>query len=213
MAELGCAFRQTDAYVTDGAGIDQVDSDFFGGGTYPVTLANGLTVGWQASSGGTDGRDRSTGVDVRLAGLHFNRTSTEQVLFRIDLPSGAGAYDIRAAFGEPTYGVSDDYYQFRDDATAFATVDDSNGHSSGQWYDAAGNLRTSSSDWASNNTRINRTFSSSILRLAMGRGAGAAGNSVIAFLSVESGGGGGGTPSAFHLIPESIAFKPFTGLY
>lgn len=212
MAETGCAFRATDAYVTDGSGDDWVDSDFFAGGTYPTTLANGLTVGWQASTNGTDSRNRSTGVNVRLAGLHFNKTATEQVIFRIDLPGGAGAYNIRAAFGEPTYAVSDDYYQFRDDTTAFSTINHAAGHSAANWYDATDVLRTSSSDWTTNNARLNRTFSSSIFRLAMGRGAGAAGNSVIAYLSVEAAAGGGSTIVS-HRIPESMAFKPLTGIY
>ena len=200
MAETGCAFRATDAYVTDGAGDDWVDYDFYGSATYPTTLGNGLTVGWQSSTGGSDGRNRSTSIDVRLAGIHYNRTSTEQILFRIDLPGGAGAYNIRAAFGDQAYGPGDAYFELRDDATAFVTIDDSGGNPAAQWYDATGVLRTSASDWATNNARTLRTFSSSIFRCAMGRGGAASGNCVISYLSVESSGGGGGASPRYRSL-------------
>lgn len=193
MAEYGLAFRNTDGYVTDGANDEFVADDFFGGGTYPYSFANGLTGGWQASSGGLDSRDRSTGIDVRIAGLHYNRTSTEQVLFRVDVT--AAEYNIRFASGDNNYGPGDSYFEFRDDATAFATIDDSGGTSSAEWYDAAGTLHAGASTWASSNARITRTFSSTILRVAMGRGGAASGNCVIAYVSVEATGGGGGGPA------------------
>lgn len=201
MAELGVAFRQNDGYVTDGANDEWIEYDFFAGGNYPTTLSTGLVCGWQASSNGSEGRDRSTSIDVRLAGLQFNRTSTEQLLFRIDLPSGAGAYNVRAAFGDNAYGPGDAYFELRDNATAFKTIDHSGGNSAAQWYDANDVLRTSAADWASNNVRVNRTFSSSIFRLAMGRGGAATGSCVVSYLSVESaGGGGGGT-----ILPQMMA--------
>src|SRR6185295_18557111 len=168
MAEKGCAFRSSSGYVTDGANDSPPSTGFFGA-TYPETLGNGLTVGWETVPTGTDGRDRSNSIDVRLAGEQFNRGgSTDVVIFRIDLPDGTGDYLIRGAFGDANYATSDDYYQFRDTTTALATITHGSGHTGGQWYDASDVLRTSAANWASSNARITKTFSTTIFRTAIG---------------------------------------------
>jgi hypothetical protein len=190
MAEQGCAFRSTAGFVTDGANDGHPSSGFFGP-TYPETLSNGLTVGWETSPNGTDGRDRNSGIDVRIAGEQFGRVSTDVNIFRIDLPSGTGDYLIRAASGDASYGPADTYFQFRDTTTALATIDHSTGQSAAQWYDASDVLRTSAATWASSNTRITKTFATTIFRMALGRGAGAGGSTPFAYLSVEKSAGGG----------------------
>jgi hypothetical protein len=184
MAELGVAFRSTVGYVTDGPNDSMASSAPFGP-TYPETLGNGLTCGWETVPTGTGDRNRSNSIDVRLAGGAFSQVSTDVIIYRIDLPNGTGDYLIRAASGDVLYGPSDTYLQFRDTTTALATINHASGQPSSQWYDASDVLRTSAATWTSSNARITKTFATTIFRTAVGRGAGAGGSCPICYLSVE----------------------------
>lgn len=196
MAEKGFAFRNSSGYVTDGA------NDDFATEAYPTTLSNGITAGF-VSLGLADYRDRSTSVDVRLAGFNFNRNTTDQPVYRIDLPDGTGDYDIRAAFGEPAYVCTDDYYEFKDTSSVLQTIDHSGGIAGGsKWIDATDVLRTSESDWVNNNARATLTFATTIFNTVVGRGASSTGQSKIAYLSIEKVAGGGPTGSPWYYYAQ-----------
>ncbi len=204
MAELGCDFRSTSGYVADPTGYNYASHNAFGT-TYPETLANGLTLGWETVPSGIDARDRSTSGDHRLAGMNFN-PSKDQNIFRIDLPNGTGSYLIRAAFGEPNYAIPTDYYEFRDTTTVLATIDHPGGHPAGQWYDASDTLQTSAANWASNNIRITKTFATTIFRTVMGKVGGTL-SSAIASLSVEKAASAGYNHDSFCcIIDDALGF-------
>lgn len=151
----GFNFRQTAGYVTDNADETYVrtPSD---GETYPTTR-NGVTFGWDLAT--VESRNRSTGVDVRLAGVNFDAVTTGAV-FQVDL-SQTGPHTIRAAFGEATYARTINM-SLQDNTTTFSTI--SGSPASGHFLDATGTDYAAAS-WPGSNTSINRTFTSSILRV------------------------------------------------
>ena len=93
--EIGLNFRATSGYATDGTNETYV----LAGDTYPTTRG-GVTFGYTGGMPSGNGRNRSTSVDRRLAGMHFD-SSTADAVFRLDLPA-AGSYEVRMALGEST---------------------------------------------------------------------------------------------------------------
>ena len=91
--EIGLNFRGTSAYVTDGTNETYV----LASDTYPTTR-DGVTFGYTSGMPSGNGRNRTTGVDRRLAGMHFDG-GTADAEFRLDLPA-AGTYEIRMALGD-----------------------------------------------------------------------------------------------------------------
>ena len=152
-------FRATSGYVTDPANCSPVLGD-----AYPHTYSNGITAGW---NGGPATEDDSSSVDARLAGVNNKYNQGVQLTFRIDLDA-AESKDIRAAFGNATNSSGYQYVQLLDDTTVIATIDQPTGESAGQWYDATGVLRTSSSDWVNNNAVLTHVFTSTILNIIIG---------------------------------------------
>lgn len=177
----GINFRATSGYVTDGT------NETYEIGTsanYPRTTPQGNTVGWEQTSG--NARDRSTSVDRRLAGLHFQ---TIQADFRIDLPT-AGSYNVRAAFGDMS-SSSDTKWSLLDTTTTLATLATGTNGAAGSFKDATDTLYTAAT-WPGSNTANTKIFSTTILRV---RGSSAVSFNYIAHLYVESAAGSPATYS------------------
>lgn len=151
---IGINFRLTSGYVSD-----PTDTTYCIGDAYPTTRATvgtgqNVTFGWPSSLG-ANCRDRSTGVDARLAGQN---QPTSDSNFRIDLPA-PGVWTVNLAVGDAG-GVKTAFWDILDSdgSTVLASMADTL-TTSGQWFDATGVNRTSSSDWVSNNASINVTLS------------------------------------------------------
>jgi len=126
---IGINFRATDGYVTDGA-----DQTYCLADVYPVTRG-GYTFGWVTSGPGSLA-NRSTGVDVRLAGTNARENTGAQATFRIDLPN-ADAVDLRLAIGDASYAQNRTYLRAEDgDGGELFTISDATGQASGSFLDA-----------------------------------------------------------------------------
>lgn len=187
---IGFNFRGSSGYVTD------VSPDVFSNGHYD----SGVGYGWNdvfddiIDNGG--GSDRNSGINARLAGsIHWNNgLSEDKADFRVDLPA-AGTYDIRGAFGDATFNANGGIcFRIYDDTTLLFTVDDANFYGGGQWMDATGVLRTSASDWITNNAAKQLTFTSNIMRVTLGGAVIAGGgDAFLAHLDIAAVGGGNAT--------------------
>lgn len=172
----GFNFRQTSGFVTDGANQTYVLAT----DTYPTTRG-GFTFGYENASI-IDGRNRDSGVDVRLAGIHFivNFVS-DNPIFRVDLPT-TGNTNVSLAFGDGAGGnVQNIYAVVKDDSTAFITLTgvavDSN-----KFIDAQGTSWLTAS-WPGSNVAVTRNFTSTILRISLG-GTTASASTCIAHLGI-----------------------------
>ena len=83
---IGVNFRATAGYVTDPTGfVAQTDYTLY---------SPSRGYGYLATPTGSSGvRNRTTGLDPQLAGIHFSNAAFK---FRIDLPNGPGRYRLRA---------------------------------------------------------------------------------------------------------------------
>ncbi len=190
MATDAVNFRATAVYVTDGT-----DQTYDLGAAYPVTRS-GLTFGWNTGITGK-ARNRSTSVDVRLAGMN-QAESQVSVNWRLDLPA-TGDYTIYCAGGDAGSAQKEDL-EFGDDTT-YTTVTDNQAITSAQFVDAGGTVRTSAADWVNNNASINKTFSTTIFRIRLGNLSATLNSSVLAHVRVVAvGGGGGGAGEEYMMI-------------
>lgn len=145
----GFNFRGTSSYVTDGANDTYVVNDL-----YPTTR-NGVTFGWETLSS-IDEADRSTGVDVRLAGInYFWGGATSLRNFWVDLPA-TGDYEITLALGDQAGAKTNNKIVFKDTTTVLATVNPAS-QSANEWADATGAL-LSGANWPASNTPLTKTF-------------------------------------------------------
>jgi len=190
--EIGINFRLTSDYVTDGT-----DETYCIGDSYPTTRG-GVTFGFVSGTVGTfGGRNRSTGVDVRLAGMNYDgNSSTNQAIFRLDLAS-TGKYEIRLALGDAVYSQAYQYIQLKDDTTAITTIDKSAGSSAGYFYDAEG-TSFSAANWPSSNVAIEHTFTSTKLFFVLGAPTAESDVSSIAHLHVKSSAAATGNPWYYY---------------
>ena len=161
MAFSGINFRATSGYVTDGSG-DTYSTPTFAADAYPTTRG-GKTFG-QAALNDFDCRNRVDTNDPRLAGMAF--TAATDKVFKFDLPSGAGTYDVRIAFGDGTSGVSHNVL-IKDGPTPLATISGTTG--TNEFLDAAGTVRTAAA-WPGSNTTQSLVFTGSQLTLVSGSG-------------------------------------------
>jgi hypothetical protein len=156
VSDGGINFRDTAGFVTDGTNetycLGEVDA-------YPVSRG-GLTFGWETIANDA-GRDRNSGIDRRLAGVNFDGANAPAI-FRLNLPS-TGTYLIELAVGD-TGGFNPPVQdaQIVDDTTTFITVTQDPNDTN--WIDATNVIRTSASDWTTNQTAVSRTMASAILR-------------------------------------------------
>ena len=182
--DAGFNFRSTSGYVTDGAGqtyVLKTDS-------YPTTRDT-FTFGWDAAP--SNDRDRDATADVRLAGINYQANASPEAVLRVDLDA-TGDHDIHLACGDTASAQYDQYVQFRDGTTAFATIDKTETIAQDNYYDATG-TKYSEANWPGSETAISHTFSSTILRVAVSRDSSGSSNSVITHLRVVETGGGGAT--------------------
>jgi hypothetical protein len=177
--DIGINFRSTSGFVTDGTD----ETYCLAADTYPTTRG-GWTFGWES---GLDGAlNRSAGVDRRLAGVIFSSNDAAPGVFRVDLPS-TGDYDVYAAFGDTNTTNYPQHCEIRENTTAFVTITDAS-LAQDEYYDGT-NVKRSEANWPANNAATSRTFSSTILRLAVGT-QNASSASRVAHLRVVSTGGG-----------------------
>ena len=163
---MGFNFRATSGFVTDGAQVYVLPAD-----TYPTTRG-GFTFGWVIVNNAVFGVDRSTGVDVRLAGINytagFNGTGLlANTYFRVDLPA-VGSYNIHLAMGD-TFNQSGVAMraEIRDTTTDLTFVVSGTPSAGHQWRDAAGTLLTDTT-WPTSEVGVSKTFASTQLRLYAG---------------------------------------------
>ena len=134
-------FRSTSGYVTDGAG----ETYSIAGENYPVSRA-GLTFGWVFNATSVN---RSTSVDVRLAGMQTNQANTSQY-FILDLP--AGTYNVRIAQGDMNTAFTGRGFDIKDGAgnTLLTHTADT---AAGSFMDANGDVYTAA-NWPASNTAV-----------------------------------------------------------
>ena len=130
--QQGFDFRNTSTFVTDPPG----DTYVLATTAYP-TKSNGVTFGW-VNTLLVQGRDRSTSVDPRLAGVNYANNGSPAT-FYVDLPS-AGTYNLSLALGDDGYMSCWVQCQIRflDGSTVLATVTGGT-INQGFFYDAVGN--------------------------------------------------------------------------
>jgi uncharacterized membrane protein len=174
--QQGFDFRKTATYVTDPSG----DTHVLPTTAYP-TKANGVTFGWVNTSL-VQGRNRSTSVDPRLAGINFATNGTPAT-FYVDLPS-AGTYNLSLALGDarwPECTVQCEV-QFLDGSTVLATVT-GGPENLGYFYDATGK-NWSVAQWPTNNLTQQVTLTGTRLTMVVGTSKATGDFTTVAFLGV-----------------------------
>lgn len=171
----GVAFRATSGYVTDGA-------DDWGEtattANYPTTTPQGNNVGWETAPSGT--RDRDSGIDARLAGIHFAAFFTP-FTYRFDLDS-TGEKSIRCAAGDATSNNSIGVEVFDTSSSLGVLVTDL--FASAGNFDDAADAAYSAANWPGSNSPVTKTFTTTICRF--GCSPNASNTYVIAYLRVEN---------------------------
>src|SRR5208283_3557026 len=134
------------------------------GTTYPTTV-NGVTFGWTTPQL-VQGGDRSSLVDVRLAGINSAQNGSPAT-FYVSLPS-PGTYNLSLAMGDEGYAQcgTQCQVQFFDGSTVVATVNEG-ATNPGYFYDAAGN-NWSAAAWPTSNVSQQVTLSGSLLSVVVG---------------------------------------------
>lgn len=158
----GIDFRSTSAYVTDPTDHTYEISTT---ANYPRTSAQGNTVGWETITGTLNGRDRSTSVDARIAGLIFNSSTTGNMTYRIDLPS-SGSYLIKGAAHDAITGVKDTKLEVSDTTTLLVTAWDQASMVFLEPVDIT-NVKMAASSWPSGQGSRTLTWSTTIARFKL----------------------------------------------
>lgn len=177
-------FRGTNPFVTDPPnaypqfGTNQTQ------GIYPNTTAQGNNVGWTINLGAS-AADRSAAVNAQVAGINYMTAGVGDV-FRVDLPA-SGAINVGAAFGDQAFAQVGMNADFQDNGVSLFTVMSNVNQLANQYWDATGTLRTSDTDWVSNNATKALTMSTTSFMVNMSCTAiGTA--CVIATLAISAGG-------------------------
>ncbi len=176
---IGFNFRDTPAFVTDGANTASVTRDpqtvyptnkTINSVVYPVGYVDQPAPSQPVANltqieSGT--RDRNDTIDARLAGT-FLILNDYYAEFRIDLPE-AGSYKINLACGDATYGTKQ-YIQIYDGTTLLATIANGVTVAGGSFMDASGFVHTAA-NWGANNTPRTFAFATTTLIVRYGGGA------------------------------------------
>lgn len=170
--DIGINFRSTSGYVSDGAG-----ETYDLGAAYPVTRG-GATFGWNSDLT-SQSRDRSTGVDRRLAGLVFSGLASDY--WRLDIPA-AGQYDIYLGMGDPS-NLQIQKWALKDQTTTLTTIDTTS--ATGHVADATGADFTDAA-WPAGQSQITKTFATTELRFQ--HTSSVSGNATIQHIRVVSAG-------------------------
>lgn len=165
--DKGFNFRATSGYVTDGTNQTYViDTD-----VYPTTR-NGVTFGWNYSTclsdlgGGT--RDRDSGIDVRLAGMHFIANRDERCTFKVDLPA-AGTYIITLGYGDAGGNAKNNYIVVKDSTTDVITLSAVTTAATPTFGDAVGSTYNAAT-WPGSQTTSTEVFATTTLDMIIGSG-------------------------------------------
>ena len=175
--QAGFDFRNTSNFVSDPPG----DTYVLPTTVYP-TNGNGATYGW-VNTALVQGRDRSTSVDPRLAGINYANNGSPAT-FYVDLPS-AGTYSLSLALGDDGYTSCwvQCQIQFLDGSTVVATVSGSQ-INQGFFYDAVGNP-WSAAAWPTSNLSQQVTLTGTRLTVVVGTNNASGDSTPIAFLGVS----------------------------
>ncbi|MGH9522707.1 MAG: hypothetical protein ACRD3E_09270 [Terriglobales bacterium] len=169
--DAGFDFRATSTYVTDPAfaTYQVVNSGGVPAETYPTTrTVNGAaaTFGWE--SGTTNlgpGRDRSSSVDARLAGVNqVAAAKPGNAVWRLELPA-AGAYDVDLAVGDATSSQVENV-EIQDGTAAVISFTNVS-VSAGAFLDASGVVRSTAANWVANHATRRITFLTTTLRVVL----------------------------------------------
>lgn len=164
--KTGIECRATSAYVTNDSGDTQLEAD--GSSNlliYPQSRtvnSNTFNIGYSSGAEADGGRNRTTGVGSKLAGMHFKASGTATLQMQIG--DAAGDYKVWAGFSDQTNGTG---------GTVGFTLRDSNGTITSQTgltalgssdvYDINGTLYSSAANWAAtaDTTGTSYTFTTS----------------------------------------------------
>lgn len=162
----GINFRDTLAYVTDGANEDMENNSGGQSENYPWTTAQGNNVGWETVDSNYEQRDRNSGNDRRLAGLgrNINTVGGLNVDYRIDLPA-PGNYKVGLASGDASY-AHDTLVDLYDTNSSLGSLATGSTSGANQFKDAT-NTEYSAANWVTNQTLVTKTFSTTILRVRL----------------------------------------------
>jgi uncharacterized membrane protein len=194
---IGFDFRNTSTFVTDPPGDTYVLSTT----AFPSTF-DGVTFGW-ASISPVQARDRSTGVDPRLAGINYVSNGSPAT-FYVMLPS-AGKYNLSLALGDDGYEqcVTQCQIQFLDGSTVLATVTGGPTYA-GYFYDATGK-NWSAAAWPASNLSQQVTLAGTKLTMVVGTSKATGDNTPIAFLGVTQVSGSGLPNFTLSASPASLS--------
>lgn len=165
MAYYGINFRADSAYVTDGAG-----ETYTIGAAYPETRG-GITFGYSSGAILGNSRDRDNTNDRRIAGLVYSLNSSAADVFQVDLPEGAGTYDIAIALGDAASARGNQLLLIKDGSTTLATIGPTSTSAADRFIDATGVERTDAA-WPGSMALLRLTFSGSVMNLHIGNGGG-----------------------------------------
>jgi hypothetical protein len=175
-AQQGFDFRATASFVPDPSGNVPVLPST----AYP-TVANGLTFGW-VNADLVEGRDRSTVVDPRLAGINF-ASNGWPATFYVDLPA-PGTYNLALAMGDEGWqecwvGCQ---VQFFDGNKLVGTI--TRGPiGCGDFYDAQGTAWPAQA-WPGSNAVLQVTLTGTRLTMVVGTAQATGDYTTIAFLGI-----------------------------
>ncbi len=195
--QQGFDFRNTSTFVSDPSG----DTYVLPSTAYP-TKSNGVTFGWVKTSL-VQGRDRSTKVDPRLAGINF-ASNGSPATFYVDLPS-SGTYNLSLAIGDA--GNEQCYVQcqvqFLDGTKVLGTVTGAM-IAGGYFYDATGK-QWSAAAWPGSNLSQQVTLASTRLTVVVGTNKASGDYTTLAFLGVTQ---VSGSPNfAMSASPSSLSVQ------
>jgi hypothetical protein len=161
----GIDFRSTSGYVTDPTNCN-VEVDNSGTPTYPRTTTQGNTVGWETT--GLQGRNRNSGNDARIAGMHFG-VGNANCDFRMDLPA-TGSYLISLAVGDPNYACNV-LVDLIDTSASLGSLS-TGATSAAQRFKDAINTEYTQTTWPTSQTPVSKTFATTICRFRVKPSAG-----------------------------------------
>src|ERR1700739_4021234 len=155
----GIDFRNTNGFANDPPNCYFINAIR----TYPRTTPQGNVVGWESGSATTV--NDSTSVDPRLGGFNINAGAATSV-FRIDLAI-AGGYSVGVAVCFVNGGWFSKIELF-DGAVSLGVLSNRPTSQSAGSFDDATGTQYSSAAWPASNTKVNKAFSTTILRVNVG---------------------------------------------
>ncbi len=159
----GINFIANEEYRSGEEATDFNDQNF--GAGYPEVSPQGNNVGWESSAEEAEqAHDDGSGIDVRLAGNHYDDAATV-IEYRIDL-SGTGDWDVSAAFGDHEFGTLTEAWFFDTTTERHHCFGGQMDISQHDVADSVGD-EYSEANWPGSETITTITMTSTIFRLRM----------------------------------------------